>query len=257
MVLSSNQQFKLGKSLVFYTDIIKLGQKSLSHNRITVRIIPKSTDLNISMHYTTTHYQIKSNQIKTSLSLSHTHSLQMDYTFSTKRLGFRPMTLEDIPVVTDLLSDYDVSYPCLAFPHPFTKDHASIYIKSIFASQKRGNVIFGITLFSTGELIGSISLTVEAHSNKAELGYWIGKPYWNRGYTSEAAQKMVEIGFEMLDLDKINALAMVSNVASTRVMEKIGMIHEGILPKEMVVFGVVHDLTHYSILREEYRVYRL
>lgn len=105
---------------------------------------------------------------------------------------------------------------------------------------------------SDGLFIGFIGFEINHWANSAELGYWLGKPYWNRGYATEAARAMVEYGFEELELNRIQARHMEHNPASGRVMEKIGMKYEGTLRQATYRFGEYHDLLMYAILRSEY-----
>jgi ribosomal-protein-alanine N-acetyltransferase len=87
---------------------------------------------------------------------------------------------------------------------------------------------------------------------KAELGYWIGAPYWSQGYCTEASQSIIEFGFRELDLNRIYALAMVENAGSWRVMEKVKMKYEGIRRHNVIKDGVSIDLKSYGILREDF-----
>jgi len=78
-------------------------------------------------------------------------------------------------------------------------------------------------LKGTGKLIGAIGL-VGVKGNERGMGYWIGEPYWGLSYCTEAAKTFVEFCFENLNLTRIDAEHLVINLASGRVMKKIGMI---------------------------------
>jgi RimJ/RimL family protein N-acetyltransferase len=91
----------------------------------------------------------------------------------------------------------------------------------------------------------------------AEMGYWIGKPFWNHGYCTEAAKRLVRFGFEALQLNRILARHLSRNPASGRVMEKIGMQYEGCLRQHIKKWGVFEDLKIYAILKETYRKQKL
>ena len=99
---------------------------------------------------------------------------------------------------------------------------------------------YAIVLKDTNQIIGCISLMFKDKANlsiledEAELGYWIGRPYWNQGYVSEAAKTLIRYGFESLHLSKIWCLNFSDNLASARVKEKLGFKHEYIIPNKFV-----------------------
>ena len=77
-------------------------------------------------------------------------------------------------------------------------------------------------------------------------------PYWNRGYATEAARAMLTFGFEVLELNRIFAEYYARNPASGRVMQKIGMTHEGMLRQHMFKDDRFEDSVVYGILRSEW-----
>ena len=85
----------------------------------------------------------------------------------------------------------------------------------------------------------------------AEIGYVISKEYWGKGMTTEAVKEVVKFGFDQMDLVRIQAQCFTENQASARVLEKAGMVCEGILRKAMYIKGKHRDLKMYSILRED------
>jgi RimJ/RimL family protein N-acetyltransferase len=87
---------------------------------------------------------------------------------------------------------------------------------------------------------------------RAELGYWIGVPYWNHGYASEAARRVVNWGFQYLGLNRIYAQHFADNPASGRVMQKIGMQYEGTLRQPFIRLGEARDSVCYGILKDEW-----
>ena len=93
-----------------------------------------------------------------------------------------------------------------------------------------------------GPLLGTIRLTLNPVDNHAEMGYWVGKPFWNNGYCTEAARAVVAYGFDVLDLERIYANYMARNPASGRVLAKLGMQQEGLLRRHRRKFGRYEDL---------------
>jgi len=109
----------------------------------------------------------------------------------------------------------------------------------------------GIRLRQDGKLCGGLGLHPQPQHRTAELGYWIGVPYWRKGYATEASSAVVRYGFERLNLNRIFAHHFKRNPASGRVLQKIGMRHEGCLRQAVIKWGEYIDLEMYAILREE------
>ncbi|MBI2847682.1 MAG: GNAT family N-acetyltransferase [Chloroflexi bacterium] len=175
-------------------------------------------------------------------------------TLETERLILRLFTLDDAPEIYRLLQERDVADTLLNVPHPYEKGMAEQWIGAQQeAFGKRQSVNFAIVHKEEGFLIGSVSLgnINRAHGN-AELGYWVGKPYWNQGYCTEAARAVLGYGFATLGLNRIYARHMTRNPASGRVMQKLGMKHEGTLRQDRKKWGKFEDFEICGILRSEY-----
>ncbi|MCL7959647.1 MAG: GNAT family N-acetyltransferase, partial [marine benthic group bacterium] len=100
-------------------------------------------------------------------------------------------------------------------------------------------------------LVGAISLRLDFEHARAELGYWIGLPFWGRGYATEAAVAMVGYGFNELGLNRIFAHHVARNPASGRVMKKAGFTHEGFHRAHVLKNGRFEDLHSFAILRAD------
>jgi ribosomal-protein-alanine N-acetyltransferase len=171
----------------------------------------------------------------------------------TERLLLRPFTLADAPVVQRLAGDRDIASNTLNIPHPYEDGMAEEWLSTHQEQFEQGeSVIFAITLRDNDELIGAIGLTINQRYERAELGYWIGKPYWGNGYCTEAAEAVLHYGFTVLSLNRIHAYHMSRNPASGRVMEKIGMKYEGCSKQHVKKWGVFEDLKWYAILKSEH-----
>jgi [ribosomal protein S5]-alanine N-acetyltransferase len=175
-------------------------------------------------------------------------------TLEADRLILRSLTLDDAPMVEKYASDYDVAKTTLNIPHPYPEGGARDFISSILEAERKGKiVIFAITRKEDNSLLGLINITGTNANRRAEIGYWIGKPFWGKGYGTEAAKAIIKYGFEELNHNRIYALAFTDNPGSRRIMEKSGMKHEGILRQHAMKDGRPVDLTYYAILREEYK----
>jgi [ribosomal protein S5]-alanine N-acetyltransferase len=172
----------------------------------------------------------------------------------TQRLTLRPYTLADIPALVPLIGAREVAATTLRIPHPYTEEIAHAFIALAEKDEVSGQCMRrAITLRQTGELCGGIGLQIEAEHRRAELGYWIGVPYWGRGYATEASMAMVEYGFETLKLQRIFASYVPKNVASGRVLQKIGMRHEGYLRAHILKWGEFLDLEMYGMLAADWK----
>lgn len=176
----------------------------------------------------------------------------------TERLYLRLLRPEDAPVVQQLAGAFEIAKTVINIPHPYEDGVAELWIDSTHDSLAKGRSLhLAITIKDPSDpgrrpLIGAIGLEFNHQSRFAELGYWLGVPYWNKGYTTEAARALVAYGFETLLLNRIQARHMTNNPASGRVMQKIGMTYEGTHRQAAFRFGEYHDLAMYSILRSEY-----
>ena len=89
---------------------------------------------------------------------------------------------------------------------------------------------------------------MEPPHRRAELGYWVARPFWNQGYASEGARALVRFGFAELGLHRVSAHHYSRNPASGKVMQKIGMRFEGLLRQHVFKWGVFEDIEMYGIL---------
>lgn len=172
---------------------------------------------------------------------------------NTDRLQLRPFELRDSSRVRELAGDPKVAETTLNVPHPYEDGMAEAWInmhKDIFINKK--GIIYAIVKKEDNELVGTVGLHINNTHRKAELVYWIGVPYWSKGYCTEASRALLAFGFKELNLNRIYALAMESNVASYKVMEKIGMKYEGTRRQDTIKNGVAIDLKSYAILKEEF-----
>ncbi len=179
--------------------------------------------------------------------------LQKIATLETERLLLRPFCMSDAPTVQRLAGDYAIAKTTGTIPHPYEDGMAEEWIATHAPNVRTGQSWAWAVMRRADEaLLGAMGLGRDAKNNSAELGYWIGKPYWGNGYGTEAARAVVAHGFAALDLHRIHARHMASNPASGRIMQKIGMVQEGRLREAEVRFGERHDMVLYAVLRGEY-----
>ncbi|SDI61733.1 GNAT family N-acetyltransferase [Chryseobacterium jejuense] len=167
----------------------------------------------------------------------------------TERLILSQLEEKDIPFIVEFLQHRIFSDLTSNIPYPYTEDDAKFWLKmSKDAFENKTGFTFGIRN-KEEELIGAIGLH-DREDDKAELGYWIGIPNWNKGYVTEAAKAIVNFGFEELELNKIYATHLIHNPASGKIMEKIGMEKEALLKQHVKHDNEYFDLVMYSIFKD-------
>jgi len=174
-------------------------------------------------------------------------------TLETERLLLRPFRLDDASEVQRLAGAQEVAAMTLAVPYPYPDGAAEEWISTHEAAFERGEAVdFAVVLRERDELAGAIGLGLEREHDRAELGYWVGVPYWNRGYATEAAAAVLAYAFETLGLRRVYAFHFSRNPASGRVLQKIGMTHEGTRRAHTLKWGEYLDNEAYGILRAEW-----
>jgi RimJ/RimL family protein N-acetyltransferase len=143
----------------------------------------------------------------------------------TARLILRAPRLEDAKAVATLINDRRIAENTARIPHPYTVADAQHFIAT--ANRSDGEVAFFVTL-TDGTLIGGCGLG-RLFGNDPEIGYWLGVPYWGKGYATEAARAVIDYAFADLGFEKLEAGARVSNPASRRVLEKCGFQWTGVM----------------------------
>ena len=175
--------------------------------------------------------------------------------FTTTRITLRELKLTDIENIHQLHSLPETDeYNTLGIP-------ASIHItKKIvaewFVAQKqtiRETYVFAIELNANNSFIGLIGLKIGKQNYRtAEVWFKIHKDFWSKGYTTEALIRILEFGFNNLNLHRIEAGCAVENVASSRVLEKVGLTREGTKRKKLPIRGEWKDNYFYAILEEDF-----
>jgi RimJ/RimL family protein N-acetyltransferase len=169
----------------------------------------------------------------------------------TPRLRLRSPALSDAPAIQQLAGDPAVANNTLNIPHPYVDGLAEEWIRDQELALATGS---GLALVLTrqrdDQLIGVIGLTLQSRHSRGELGYWIGRAFWGKGYATEAARAMVAHGFNSLGLHRVHACHFCRNPASGRVLQKAGLRHEGRQLGHICKAGQYEDIELYGITRE-------
>ena len=174
-------------------------------------------------------------------------------TIDTERLLLRPFVMSDAKDIQRLAGDRAIADTTLNIPHPYEDGMAEDWISTHQPKFEAGELSnFAIVLQTSGELIGAIGLRIIPRFERAELGYWIGRPYWKNGYCTEAGRAVLQYGFSVLKLNRIHASHLTRNPTSGRVMRKMGMANEGCARQHAKKWDRFEDLELYGILREQW-----
>jgi ribosomal-protein-alanine N-acetyltransferase len=173
-------------------------------------------------------------------------------TLTTARLVLRPFVPGDAARVQELAGDPLVADTTLNLPHPYLDGMAETWIGTHApAWESREGGTWAITESAAG-VVGTIHLALNVRHARGELGYWIGRQYWNRGFATEAAAELVRFGFESLGLNRIQARHMTRNPPSGRVMQKNGMLAEGVNREYFRKGDAAVSVAMYAILRADW-----
>ena len=148
-------------------------------------------------------------------------------TIETERLLLRGSTPDDVDAWAALYEDADVRRYLPTFPQSI-RERAALHIEwcnAAWEEEPQTGVTWMIALKQTGELIGRCGCGTREGSNEAEVIYTLGKPYWGRGYATEATRAVIRYSLEHFPWDPITACIYPANIASRRVLEHLGFVY--------------------------------
>jgi len=171
-----------------------------------------------------------------------------------ERIVLRKLRLSDALDIYKNLQDKEMVKWTLNIPWPYKKQDAVKWIKRThYKIKNKKEYAFGIVLKTENRIIGAISLMhIDWKNKNAEIGYWLGKKYWGKGYMTEAVRLILKFAFEKLKLHRIYANLFEENVASRRVLEKAGFKLEGIMREHRYRYNKWHNELKFGILKKEY-----
>lgn len=173
--------------------------------------------------------------------------------FETKCLVLRSLCMDDADDIFEFSSDPQVAHH-MTWEVNINKSQTLLFINSVLEGYKAGtSADWAIAEKISQKVIGICSFVdwSNEHSN-AVLGYVINRSYWGNGYATEAANELLKYGFQTLQLHRIEAHCDIDNLASEKVMKKLGMSFEGLLRQNQYIKGTFRDTKIYGILQEDY-----
>jgi RimJ/RimL family protein N-acetyltransferase len=165
-----------------------------------------------------------------------------------------PVVPDDRDALVEHLQAREIWRNTLYIPRPYTEEEADAWIEERVAHRREQprETTFALRT-DEGTLIGVVGaddLDVGT-THRANLGYWLAKPYWGRGLMTRAARRYVRYAFTHLELVRLTAEVFHWNEASVRVLEKVGFRREGRLRKHREKDGDLADVFYYGLLRAD------
>ena len=161
----------------------------------------------------------------------------------------RPWVKQDAPAIQRYANNRNIWINLRdMFPHPYTLENAHAFLD--FLLKEEPKTTFAIA--TDAEAIGCIGLRLgdDVHRKTAEMGYWLGEPFWGRGIMTEVVQEFTRWAFKAFDLQRIFAQPFADNTGSVRVLEKAGFICEGRMRANVFKDGRVLDSFIYARVRD-------
>lgn len=165
--------------------------------------------------------------------------------------SIRKWSIEDAQALAELLNNKSILNNLRdGLPYPYTTKDAEEYITAMLASDKTKTFAFAIIV--DNQVVGSIGVfrCENIHFRTAEMGYYIGEPYWGKGIATGAVKQICSYIFQNTDIIRIFAEPFAYNTASCRVLEKAGFQLEGVLRCNAVKNGQILDMKMYSRIKE-------
>lgn len=168
-------------------------------------------------------------------------------------IKLRPWQTSDIDSLTFYANNSKIADNLRdGFPYPYTRESGEEFLATANDKPKKQR-IFAIEV--DGEAVGSIGVFLmdDVHRKTAEIGYWLGVPFWGRGIMTGAIKEIVKFSFYEFDIYRLFAQPYARNIGSCHILENCGFSKEGVLRSNIYKNGMIFDGCMYSILKSEYR----
>ena len=158
----------------------------------------------------------------------------------------RPFNANDLESLVHYANNFKIAQNLTnQFPYPYTEEKGRAFI----AMATKDSPVHILAIVVDGKAVGGIGVhqQPDVQCKNAELGYWIGEPFWGKGIVTEAVKQMVDYGFKNFDITRIYARPFGPNIASQRVLEKAGFVLEAKFEKTFFKNGVFLDELIYAV----------
>lgn len=178
----------------------------------------------------------------------------INITLETERLHIRPFKDGDAEDLFTIFSDPEVMKYWSSVPWTSMEQAEEKIRLDLEALAKNESVILGVVRKDDNRLIGTCSLfEINWQCRRAEIGYVLSSQAWGQGYMNEALHKLLDFGFDEMDLHRVEADIDPRNAASERILQKLGFTKEGLLRERWIVNGEITDTGFYGLLVREWR----
>lgn len=173
----------------------------------------------------------------------------------TDRLILRPYSLDDVEDVLSYASDPEWARYLGPVPHPYTRADAEGFLTTQLAQDRTKRASWAIEC--AGSAVGGVNIGFDLKNRVGTIGYSIARVLWGKGLTTEAASAVIDASFAAWpDLNRIQATTDEQNAGSLRVLEKLGMVREGVLRQDQYIRGKFRNTVWCGLLRCEWEARR-
>lgn len=166
----------------------------------------------------------------------------------TRRLVLRPYGEADALDIVALLDDAVMADFLMVTPLPFVAFDARQMVKAAWRRLATGRGFdLMVVARNGGAPLGSVGVGLHDDGSRAELGFWIGRKHWGRGYATEAAARMIDFALGPLRVERITATAAEDNAASRRVLDKLGFVEAGRGERTVASTGAVRPVILFEL----------
>lgn len=172
----------------------------------------------------------------------------------TERLILRPLRPKDAEALHRLVNDWEVTRTLAEIPYPYPRSLADEWIASTVAQHASGAAYHLAITGKEGRketIVGVIGLRLDAARRTGRLGYWVGRAYWKHGVATEAAKRMTSWAFANLPLDLIDAEVTQDNVASFKVLRRVGFREVGTGVRSSLTTRDDHTVVVFKATRDD------
>lgn len=163
----------------------------------------------------------------------------------------RPLAQEDAARFHQLINDWEICRRLPEAPFPYPKEQAEAWVAAAVAGRTAGQAHEFVIVDSSGHMIGSAGLRLDASRSSASIGYWIGRRFWGRGHGSAAVTQLLSWGFNELPISTITATVAADNAASLALLERVGFAETGTGHAKFIGQpGASLPVRHFAITRE-------
>lgn len=168
-------------------------------------------------------------------------------------LLLRPLKVEDAESLVPLMRDPRVAEPYVLPRYPWSLADAHAQIAAMEADfEANRRLDLGIEPLALKRVVGVVSLGFAPAHDRAELGFWVGQPYWRQGHAGAAARLLLQWAFEERRLHRVTARTLGDNPRAARLLQALGFVREGLLRQHQYHWGRFRDVAHWGLLAHEW-----